>query len=139
VEDAQREKLAAMRAKRQKAEADELEAREQRELEAGELADKLELEGQKRGEDFEIIVNRFGVFAIRKPDHQAITSWDRASNEKKLSLDWQIGILRHYIVSDDGGVRWAQIAAVRPGVCWDTAAAFAKLMGVEADETGKGR
>lgn len=115
---------------------------EDREIEVAELTEKLEVSTKgKRGTDFEVVSTPFGVYGIRKPDHQAVTNWDKATNEKRLSLDWQIGLLRHYILPDPNvdGIAWAQQGALRPGIVWETAAAFTALMGAEVDAAGKGR
>jgi hypothetical protein len=118
----------------------------EREQAARDAADLLELEAEElhlkqsgtRGVDFEIIKNRFGCFAVKKPDDRAIAAWDRQTPEKKLETDWIITWLRHYILPDAAeGVRWAQIAAQRPGLAWETANAFLALMGVSRDEAAK--
>ena len=115
------------------AEADE------RELEAEELAATLEAKGQKRGADFVVVSNRLGgVFALRRPDTRAIRNGENASDKNKLSLEWNIGLLRHYIVEPDEkapgkALLWAQTSAQRPGLCWQTASAFVELMGVDVD------
>jgi hypothetical protein len=138
VDETKKERLEALRtarAARDKAAAD---AADERELAAEELHAALAGPDMVRGVDFEIVTNPFGVYAIRKPDNQAILNWDNATKGKKLSLDWQIGILRNYILPDKAkGIEWAQVAAQRPGLAWDTSNAFMRLMGVVVEETEK--
>lgn len=131
------EEVRKRRAEREKAEQAAADARD---LEAHEL--ELLLEDELKGvrsEAFEIVNNRFGVFAIRKPDSQAIRNWERASEDKKASLEWQIGILRHYVCPAEKQIPWAQLAAERPGLCWQTAEAFVDLMGIDRSRLEKKR
>ena len=74
----QAKRLEQLREVREKREAAEAQAAEIRELEAEELALTLETQGGRRGEDFEVLTNRFGVFAIKKPDTQAIRNWENS-------------------------------------------------------------
>lgn len=135
----QAKRLEELRTVREKREAAEAQAAEIRELEAEELALTLETQGGRRGEDFEVLTNRFGVFAITKPDTQAIRNWEKAVDAQKASLEWQIGILRHYIVPMDRQLVWAQTCATRPGLCWQTAEAFVDLMGIDRSRLEKKR
>lgn len=133
-------RLEAMHTRRKEQADQEEKAQELRQLEVFELEQKLEgeLKG-KRGVDFEIIDNRFGLFALRRPDTRAIRNWEQASDEKKQSLEWQTGVLRHYIYPSDQQIPWAQLATERPGLCWQTANAFVDLMGVDRSNLEKKR
>lgn len=145
ITDQQRERLAELRAADVDREAKKQEEADLLELEARELATTLEARGEVGGVDFKIIASTLGgVFAVRKPDGRAIRNWEQASEKQKLSLEWQIGLLRHYIVEVDEkapggagarGIVWAQKCAGRPGLCWATSAAFVELMGVELDSS----
>lgn len=134
MDDTQREKLAEFRQKASERDTAEQEASDLRELESHELVATLETKGLKHGSDFEIINNRLGgVYAIRKPDGRAIRNWEQASEKNKLSLEWQIGLLRHYIEPQDKAVLWAQTCAQRPGLCWQTADRFVEMMSVDRE------
>jgi hypothetical protein len=140
LDEQQRDRLAELRqasAVRATEARDESDARE---LEGEELAMALQAKGLKRDVDFAIINNPLGgVYALRKPDTRAIRNWESASDKQKLQLEWQIGILRHYIVDPDEkqegarGLVWAQNSALRPGLCWETSTAFVRLMGVDVE------
>ena len=119
---------------RETAEASEAEVRD---LEAAELTAALVAKGQKSGHDFIVVKNRFGVFAVRQPDTKAIRVWEKADDKTKLSLEWQIGVLRHYIEPAEKALLWAQTSATRPGLCWATSNAFVELMGVDVDAVQK--
>ena len=82
LDDKAKERLAELRAAQYDREQAKAEKAEELELEALELAAKLETSIGKRGEDFAIIQNAFGVFAIRKPDAQAIRNWERAGEKQ---------------------------------------------------------
>lgn len=112
-------------------------AADRQELEVERLAAKCEADGKVRGKDFEIIVNPFGVFAVRAPDDHAILTWENASSKKKDSADWLSQYLRHYIISDDKGIAWATVGAKRPGLVYQTGNAFLKMMGAVTDESEK--
>ena len=137
LDDKQKERLAELQKQRAESEQAETDRALERELAAEELAVKLAPALGKRGEDFAIISNRYGVFGLRKPDAQAIRNWERAEEKQKLSLEWQIGILRHYIEPKDTALPWAQTCAQRPGVCWQTAEAFVELMGVDRETVAR--
>lgn len=144
LDEKQRERLAELRmasTNREAAEQDEADARE---LEGEELAATLEAKGLKRKVDFAIVVNRLGgVYALRKPDARAIRNWESASEKQKISLEWAIGLVRHYIIDADGqaagsrGIAWAQMCAQRSGLCWQTTTAFVELMGVDIEAIQK--
>lgn len=144
LDEARRSRLAELRATDVDRETRETEAAEERELEARELAATLEQQGQKRDVDFKVVVNAIGgVYAIRKPDGKAIRNWEQASEKSKLSLEWMIGILKHYIIEPDErapgkSLQWAQTCAQRPGLCWATSTAFVELMGVDVNAQKKG-
>ncbi len=125
----------AQKAREDRQQAEER-AREDRLIEAEELAASLATLGT-RGVDFQIVSNPHGVFAIRKPDSQAIRIWEQASEKKKLSLEWMISYLRHYIEPKDRGLLWCQISAQRPGLLWATSTVFLELMGVDVHEQEK--
>lgn len=139
----QRERLAELRAADAERETKEQEAADERELEARELAVLLEGKGLKGGVDFKVIANSLGgVFAVKKPDTRAIRNWENAGEKQKLSLEWQIGLIRHYIIEPDDkaagkALLWAQTCAQRPGLCWQTSNAFVELMGVDIESVQK--
>lgn len=143
LDDTQKERLAALRHARMEREAKERDEADARELEAEELAALLEGRGLKRDADFKIVANRLGgVFALRRPDMRAIRSWENAKEKDRLSLEWNVGLLRHYIVEPDDkaptrALLWAQTCAQRPGLCWETSTAFVELMGVDLDDKQK--
>jgi len=143
LDEGRQSRLAELRALDAEREAKAQEAAEERELEARELAFSLEQKGLKEGHDFKVLVSAIGgVFAIRKPDGKAIRNWELASEKQKLSLEWQIGLLRNYIVEPDEksptkGIQWAQLSAQRPGLCWKASTAFVELMGVDVEERQK--
>lgn len=133
MSDAPADRLEELRkAKAQRADK-EKEAEEARELEALELEEKLRGElGGERGVAFEIINNRFGVFGLKRPDTRAIRNWEQATEKQKVSVEWQVGLLRHYIVPQERGLVWAQtVGDNRPGLLWQTADAFVDLMGID--------
>lgn len=139
LDERQRDRLAELRASDAEREAKAQDDADARELEARELVLELEARGMKRDADFKVVSNPLGgVFALRKPDTRAIRNWESASEKQKLSLEWQIGILRHYIVEPDEkapgkGIVWAQTCAKLPGLCWQTSTAFVELMGVDVE------
>jgi hypothetical protein len=139
LDDTKRDRLAELRARDAERESKAQEDADVRELEARELQIALEEKGLKVNADFKVIVNPLGgVFALRKPDTRAIRNWENASEKQKLSLEWQIGLLRHYIVEPDEkapakALLWAQTCAQRPGLCWQTSTAFVELMGVDVE------
>jgi hypothetical protein len=113
---------------RQEKEQDESEGRE---LEAFELSDKLEATLGEPRKGFAIINNRAGVFAIRKPDTRAIRTWEHATDKQKLSAEWLIAYLRHYIEPKEKLQTWMALCAERPGLLWQTSDAFVELMFVD--------
>jgi hypothetical protein len=126
------DRLAELRQKRGEAEAAEAQAADDRELAAEELAIVLEQKlGGKRGEAFQVINHRFGVFALRKPDTRAIRNWEQANEKQRMNLEWMIGLMRHYIEPSDKSLTWAQVCADRPGLCWHTGNIFVELMGAD--------
>ena len=130
MDDKSKERLEELRLARVRREAQEQEEADSRELEEEELCLKLEEELKgRRGIDFEIINNKFGVFGLRKPDGRAISSIDKASAEKQATLQWNIDLLKHYIVPQERSLAWVQVAADRTGLCWETALAFKALAG----------
>jgi hypothetical protein len=143
LDDKQRERLEELRKSASQRQADEQDAADARELEAEELAAKLEAQGLVRGADFEVINNRLGgVYAVRRPDSRALRNWEAADEKKKGNSEWQIGLIRHYIVDPEGtdpkaqgsrGIVWAQTCAQRPGLLWQTTNAFIDLMSVDRD------
>ena len=145
MDDKQRERLAELRAQDIEREAKKQEEADLRELEARELVLNLEDKGLKRDIDFKIVSNPIGgVYALRKPDTRAIRNWEQASDKQKLSLEWQIGLIKHYIVDPDEkdptaqdkrGIAWAQMCGARPGLCWQTVNAFGELMGMDIEGT----
>lgn len=139
MDEVKKERLRVLREAQVDLEKAEKEATDERELEALELQAKIVAETKGvRGRDFAIVNNVFGVFAVRKPDAQAIGNWDRARDEDRLSLEWQIALLRNYIFPDKArGIEWAQIASDRPGLVWETANAFLELMGVSKSAVSK--
>lgn len=133
-------RLEAMRARQAARAKAEEEGEQLRALEASELEERLEGETKgKRDQAFAIVNNRFGVFGLRMPDTQAIRNWQSAPDAKKETLEWQIGILRHYILPTERAIPWAQLATERPGLCWQTASAFVDLMGIDRSLTEKKR
>lgn len=138
MDDAKRARLAELRAAETERLAAEAEADEERELEERELAATLAATLGKRGVDFEIVSNKLGgVYGVRKPDTKAIRNWEQADEKKKTSLEWQIGLLRHYVEPEDKRLTWARTCAERPGLAWQTADAFVTLMGVDRDGLAK--
>jgi hypothetical protein len=139
--DQQRARLEELRAKDADRDAAAQEAAEVREFEGRELSATLEGAGLVRGVDFEIVTNRIcGVYAIRKPDRQAMRNFDAADEKKKESTEWMIGLARHYVMDpaepsatslSKKGIEWAQKAAERPGLAWQTMRAFVSLMANE--------
>lgn len=127
-----------------RARAEQEEARERasarRELAEYELEERLtgELKGP-RGEAFEIVSSRVGVFGVRKPDTQAVRTWEKASDDKKFSHEWQISFLRHQIVPEDRQVAWMQLASSWPVLASETATAFVVLMGLDRSAIEKKR
>lgn len=128
------ERLARAQKAREERAAAEERAREDRLILAEELSASLQ---GVRGVDFQIVTNPHGVFAVTKPDSQAIRTWEMAPEKKKLSLEWMISYLRHYIVPKERSLEWCQICATRPGLLWDTSNAFLALMGVDVHEQEK--
>lgn len=134
-----RDRLAELREQDVERSALAKESAEERELEARELGATLEARGLKRDLDFKVIDHAMcGVYAIRKPDGRAIRNWDNASDKEKLTLEWLIGIMRHYIIEPDEkapakALQWAQMCGQRPGLCWTTSTAFIQLMGVDTE------
>ena len=143
LDETQRDRLAELRALNAERAARQSDQADERELEAEELAVTLEARGMKRDSDFKLIDNALGgVYALRRPDTRAIRNWENASEKQKLSLEWQIGILRHYILEPDEkapgkALLWAQTCAQRPGLCWQTSTAFVELMGVDVESHQK--
>lgn len=133
LDEEKQKRLDALRTKREELALAEQQDADERELQAEELAATLEETIGKRGVDFAIVSNRFGVFALRRPDTQAIRNWERADDKKKLSLEWQIGLLKHYIVPESTSLLWAQTGAQRPGLVWQTSNEFVDLMGLHTD------
>lgn len=138
--DEQRARLAALREGDAERALEAAEAADARELEVRELRALLEGRGLKDGVDFKVVDNKLGgTYAVKKPDSRAIRNWEQADDKKKQSLEWLIGLLRHYIVEPDEktpGARatvWSQTCAQRAGLCWDTANAFVELMGVDVE------
>ena len=141
--DQQRERLYELRAKDAELATAAQEEADSREYAVRELVLSLEAKGAKRDADFKIIDNTLGgLYALKKPDTRAIRNWENASEKQKLSLEWQIGLLRHYIIEPDEkaagkSLLWAQTCAQRPGLCWQTSAAFVELMGVDLESNQK--
>jgi hypothetical protein len=133
MDDVQRKRLEELLKAKADKQAKQDEADQLRQLEEEELSVKLEQElGGPRGDAFEVINNRFGgVFAIKRPDVQAIRNWEKADEKKKVNTEWQIGLMRHYIAPAEKQIAWAQVCADRPAVCWQTAEAFVTLMGID--------
>jgi hypothetical protein len=129
--------LAAHREARAKRAEEERDKADALELEAFELEAKLEAKLGKSGEEFAIVNNRFGVFAVRKPDTRAIRNWERATDKEKLSIEWMLGLLRHYIEPTEKAIPWAQLGAQRPGLVWQTGEAFVELMGIDRSKLEK--
>ncbi len=137
TEEARLERLSrARKARDERQQADER-AGEDRLIEAEELSTALVGTLGERGVDFQIVSNPHGVFAIRKPDSQAIRIWEQASEKKKLSLEWMISYLRHYIEPKEKALLWCQVCAQRPGLLWATSTIFLELMGVDVHEQEK--
>lgn len=154
----QRERLAALREKDAERDTASQDAADARELEGRELVLACEAKGWKEGHDFKIVSNPIaGVFAVRKPDARGIRTWENATEKQRLTLEWVISFLRHYIVGldeqpmpqagqkpEDGrplegakGLVWAQASAQRPGLCWQTSRTFLELMGVDFEALEK--
>jgi hypothetical protein len=121
-----------------KLEADKVaaDAADLKELEVYELKEKLASLG-KENEDWRIINNPFGLFAVKKPDARAIKTFENAKDKDKISLEWNIAYLRHYIVPDDRVTVWMQTCGTRAGLAWQTMNEFLKLMGVESADNEK--
>jgi hypothetical protein len=143
MDDQQRQRLAAHRQAEAEREASAQEEADLRELEAHDLAASLEGKHGKRGVDFEVINNALGgVYAIRKPDTRANRNWEQASEKSRLSLEWMIGLLRHYIIEPDEKApgkanQWMQACGARPGLCWQTAEKFVEMMGIDREAAQK--
>lgn len=146
MDDKQRERLEELRKADAERETREQEESDLRELEARELQASLEAKSLKKGTDFEIVSNRLGgVFALRKPDTRAIRNWEQADEKKKLSSEWQIGLIRNYVVDPDDkdpqkgrrGLEWAASCAKWPGLLWQTTDAWVELMSVDRDGIAK--
>jgi len=143
-ESAELESHRRSQAERRKAAAEEA---ERRELDVARLVAKLEEPGPegpggvrvtpRRGADFEIVDNPFGLFAVRKPDDHALLTWENAPEKKKLSTDWLSTYLRHYILPKERMIEWCQIGAQRPGLVIQTATAFLRMMGIATEDEAK--
>ncbi len=132
------DRLAAHRQKQTERAGAETEAAEMRELEAFDLAESLEAKlGGARDVAFGIVNNRFGVFAVRKPDTRGVRTRQNASEKQRLSLEWEIAFLRHYIEPPEKAVLWMQTGAERPGLVWQTGEVFIALMGVDTSAREK--
>src|SRR5579872_7418877 len=122
MDDAKKERLAELLRLKQERELQEEAAAEERQLAAEELAASLEGPPESgkfgtRGEDFEVICHRYGVWAVRKPDGQAIATWDRVDEKKRWSVDWAPQFLRNYILpSKEEGLKWQTVCGQRPGL-----------------------
>ena len=154
MDDTQRERLEELRKKDIEREQLAQEDADARELEARELQANLEARPSmggvagatmKDGTDF-IINNRLGgVYALRRPDGRGIRAWEQASDKQKLSPEWQIGLLRNYIVDPNPnnpqkgmrGIEWAQQCAQWPALLWMTTNAWIELMGVDRELLAK--
>lgn len=134
---ARTERLVALRQKQAERDQAEKEAGDARELEALELVEVLEAKIGARDVEFAIVNNRFGVFAVRKPDTRAIKNWERASEKEKLSVEWQLGLIRHYIEPAEKAIVWLKLGAERPGLVWQTSEAFVDLMGIDRSKLEK--
>lgn len=124
-------RLQAFRNKQAEAENASQENAERRELEIFDLVETLEKDFGKRGEGFEIVDNPYGLFAVKRPDTQATRNWEKATDAQHGDSTWNIGLLKHYIIPADRQLAWAQLAAERAGVWWQTAGEFVKLMGLD--------
>lgn len=140
MDEKQKERLAELRQREAERVQAEQEADDARELEAYELTAALEAKGLTKGADFAIVSNRLGgVFAVRKPGGREIRIWDTAKEKDRLNLEWMIGFLRPLIVEPEGSetkrsIAWAQMCAQRPALCWQTANAFAELLGAHRED-----
>jgi hypothetical protein len=138
VDEAQRAELEALRADRAARDKAKKEAEELRELQREKLERALEADTKGlRGEAFEIVDNRFGLFAIRAPEDAEIMRWEKATPQERTDLDWSIQFLRPLIVPPAEGVKWAQVAAMRSALCWETAASFTTLLGASLEIVAK--
>ena len=146
LDDTQREKLKAFRDAETKRENEAKEAAEVRELAVHELRAKV-ADGGKRveGKDFVILDNPRAehVYALRCADNQGVLAWRRADKEDRLlDGDHVVDILRHYIIASSSGaadkaagIEWSQACGGGglEGLIWQTARAFARLMGSVED------
>jgi hypothetical protein len=137
LDEKQKERLAHLEREADERATEDASEAEVRKLDAAELTASLVAKGMKPRHDFIVVNNRFGVFAVRQPDTKAIRVWEKADDKTKLQLEWQIGVLKHYIEPVDKALLWAQTCATRPGLCWATSNAFVELMGVDVDAVQK--
>lgn len=138
MDEQQKARLEELRLDRVRRDKEARDAAELRELEREELERQLEQQtGGKRGDAFELVDSKVGLFAVIAPDDAGVMNWDKAKPEQRQDLDWMIQFLRKYIVPKERALEWAQKAAMKSALCWDTSTAFVSLLGANVDALTK--